>query len=69
MAVCDQLEIAREERERWRDRLAVAALERLTAPTDTWGKVSQRDVKFFVSHSDRIVTKPERMWNICDERF
>ena len=61
MAVCDQLEVAREGRERWRDRLAVAALEQLTAPTDTWGKVSQRDVRFFLSHSDRIVTKPEHV--------
>jgi len=61
MAVCDQLEAAQEERERRRAQLSVASLARLTAPTETLGKAPRQEVTLFLSHSDRIATKPEHV--------
>jgi type I restriction enzyme S subunit len=61
MAVCNQLEAAQEERERRRARLSVASLVRLTTPTETPEKAPRQEVTFFLTHSDRIATKPEHV--------
>ena len=48
MAVCDQLEAAQQERERWRARLSVASLGRLTAQAETPGRVADKGASFFL---------------------
>jgi type I restriction enzyme, S subunit len=58
-ALCDELETVQIDRDATRDRFRAASLARLTAPTETPGEVAQKDVTFFLSHSDRMVTKPE----------
>ncbi len=61
LALYDELDVAQRKRDDTRDRLRVASLARLTDPTETPGKVAQRDATFFLSRSDRMVTKPEHV--------
>ena len=61
MQLCDELEAAQSKRDETRDRLRAASLARLTATTDMPGIVDQKDVTFFLSQSDRTVTKPEHV--------
>jgi type I restriction enzyme S subunit len=64
MTVCDELETAQEQRERRRKQLSAASLAHLTAPGDTAGRVAEKDVTFALSHSDRIVTRPDHVANV-----
>ena len=61
MGLCDEFEVAQSHRDETRDRLRAASLTRLTAAAATPGRVAQKDVTFFLSHSDRTVTKPEHV--------
>jgi restriction endonuclease S subunit len=58
LALCDELKASQYARDETRDRFRAASLARLTAPTVTPGKVARQDATFFLSHSDRMVTKP-----------
>ena len=59
MALCNQLEVAQKERESHRDALRAASLNRLTATED--GRGADSDVRFFLSSSSRLITKPEHV--------
>ena len=61
MELCDELSEYQTRRDATRDRLRVASLARLTAPTEDSGKVAEKDVTFFLSHSDGLVTKAEHV--------
>jgi len=72
MALCDQLEAAKTERERSRDRLVTASLHRLNSPTDTAETDAPnlparqadafRDHACFVfNHLPRLTTRPEHI--------
>jgi type I restriction enzyme, S subunit len=61
MALIDELEAAQTERESRRDQLRAASLARLVAAGDPAPKESAR---FFLSHSSRMVTKPEHVHQV-----
>lgn len=64
MAMCDELESAQLQRERRRKQLSAASLARFTAEVDAPGRVVEKDVTFFLSHSSRIVTQPSHVANV-----
>ncbi|MGH8474963.1 MAG: hypothetical protein ACRER2_04200, partial [Methylococcales bacterium] len=57
MALCDQLEAAKTERERSRDRLVAASLQRLNQPAED-EKAFREDASFTFNHLPRITTRP-----------
>jgi type I restriction enzyme S subunit len=59
MALCDRLEAAQAERERRRDRLAAASLQRLNAPAETAAFREHAD--FHLRHLARITTRPDQI--------
>jgi type I restriction enzyme S subunit len=61
MALCDELETAHTRRDITRDRLRAASLAQLTAPATTPGKVDRKAAAFFLSHTDRMVTKAKHV--------
>lgn len=61
MRLCDELEAAKAQRDKTRDQLRAASLARLTVLKDTPGTVAHQDVNFFLSYSDRMVTKPDHV--------
>ncbi|MBI3531317.1 MAG: restriction endonuclease subunit S [Burkholderiales bacterium] len=62
MALCDQLETAQQERERRRDRLAAASLQRLNQPAaDTTPEVQREHAHFHLHHLPRLTTHPEHI--------
>ena len=62
MALCDQLEAAQQERERRRDRLAAASLQRLNQPAaDTTPEVQREHARFHLQHLPRLTTRPEHI--------
>ena len=62
MALCDQLEAAQQERERRRDRLAAASLQRLNQPTTDTTLEAQRDHASFHLHNlSRLTTRPDHI--------
>lgn len=62
MALCDQLEAAQQERERRRDRLAAASLQRLNQPADSTDPETQREhARFHLNHLPRLTTRPEHI--------
>lgn len=56
MALCDQLEKAKTEREQSRDRLVAASLQRLIQPADD--KIFRADARFTFDHLQFITTRP-----------
>ena len=60
MALCDQLEAARAEREATRDRLATASLARLNTP-DPEPAIFQRDVAFALNNLAPLTTRPDQI--------
>lgn len=56
MAVCDRLEAAQAERERRRDRVVAASLQRLNQPTDD-AKRFRRDAAYHLHHLARSTTR------------
>jgi type I restriction enzyme, S subunit len=62
MALCDQLEAAQQERERRRDRLAAASLQRLNQPAaDTTPEAQREHARFHLQHLPRLTTRPEHI--------
>ncbi|MBK5205468.1 MAG: restriction endonuclease subunit S [Polaromonas sp.] len=62
MALCDQLEAAQQERERRRDRLAAASLQRLNQPAaDTTPEAQREHARFHLHHLPRLTTRPEHI--------
>ena len=62
MALCDQLEAAQQERERRRDRLAAASLQRLNQPAaDTTPEAQREYARFHLQHLPRLTTRPEHI--------
>src|SRR3990167_540512 len=62
MALCDQLEAAQQERERRRDRLASASLQRLNPPAAGTTPEAQREhACFHLSQLPRLPTRPEHI--------
>ena len=62
MALCDQLEAAQQERERRRDRLAAASLQRLDQPAANTTPEAQREhARFHLHHLPRLTTRPEHI--------
>jgi type I restriction enzyme S subunit len=62
MALCDQFEAAQQERERRRDRLASASLQRLNQPAADTTPEAQRDhARFHLQHLPRLTTRPEHI--------
>ena len=62
MALCDQFEAAQQERERRRDRLAAASLQRLNRPADDTTPEAQREyARFHLHHLPRFTTQPEHI--------
>ena len=62
MALCDQLEAAQQERERRRDRLAAASLQRLNQPAaDTSPEAQRGHARFHLQHLPRLTTRPEHV--------
>lgn len=59
MTVCDKLESAQKQREVHRDALRSVSLQRLTEPEDEGA-----DVRFFLTTSARLMTKPEHVAEI-----
>ena len=60
MALCDQLEAAQQERERRRDRLAAASLQRLNQPALDAAPEAQREhARFHLHHLPSLTTRPE----------
>jgi type I restriction enzyme S subunit len=57
MALCDQLEAAKSEREQSRDRLVAASLQRLNQPADD-AETFRDDARFTFNHLPRITTRP-----------
>jgi type I restriction enzyme S subunit len=62
MKLCDRLEASQAERERRRDRLVVASLNRLSQPTDP--DEFKKDGGFTLSTLNRLSTKPEHIKQI-----
>jgi type I restriction enzyme, S subunit len=61
MALCDQLEAAQQERERRRDRLAAASLQRLNHPAlDATAEAQREHARFHLHHLPRLTTRPEQ---------
>ena len=58
MALCDRLEVAREEREATRDRLAAASLARLDAPDP---ETFQDDARFALDAFPALTTRPDQI--------
>lgn len=62
MVLCDHLEAAQQERERRRDRLAAASLQRLNQPATDASPEAQRDhARFHLHHLPRLTTRPEHI--------
>jgi len=62
MALCDQLEAAQLERERRRDRLATASLQRLNRPAaDATPEIQREHAHFHLQHLPRLTTRPEHI--------
>ena len=62
MALCDQLEAAQQERERRRDRLAAASLQRLNQPAlDATPEAQREHARFHLQHLPRLSTRPEHI--------
>jgi type I restriction enzyme, S subunit len=62
MATCDQLEAAQQERERRRDCLVAASLQRLNQPAaNTTPEVQQEHVRFYLDHLFRLTTRPDHI--------
>lgn len=62
MALCDQLEAAQQERERLRDRMAAASLQRLNQPAaDTTPEAQREHARFHLHHLPRLATRPEHI--------
>jgi type I restriction enzyme, S subunit len=62
MALCDQLEAAQQERERRRDRLAAASLQRLNQPAlDATAEAQREHARFHLHHLPRLTTRPEHI--------
>ena len=71
MALCDQLEAAKTEREQSRDRLVAASLHRLNPPADTQkptrptaspaGDAFRDHARFIFNHLPRLTTRPEHI--------
>jgi len=62
MALCDQREAAQQERERRRDRLAAASLQRLNQPAlDTTPEAQREHARFHLHHLPRLTTRPEHI--------
>src|SRR5262245_46780221 len=72
MALCDQLEAAKTEREQSRDRLVVASLHRLNSPADTaetdtpdlparQAEAFRDHARFVFKHLTRLTTRPEHI--------
>lgn len=62
MTLCDQLEAAQQERERRRDRLAAASLQRLNQPAaDTTPEAQREHARFHLHHLPRLTTRPEHI--------
>jgi type I restriction enzyme, S subunit len=62
MALCDQLEAAQQERERRRNRLAAASLQRLNQPAADATPEEQREhARFHLNHLPRLITRPEQV--------
>ena len=62
MALCDQLEAAQQERERRRDRLAAASLQRLNQPAlDASGEAQREHARFHLQNLPRLAARPEHI--------
>lgn len=62
MALCDRLGVAQAERERSRDRLTAASLDRLNQPADAGdGAAFREHVRFHISHLARFTTRPDQI--------
>ena len=62
MTLCDQLEAAQQERERRRDRLAAASLQRLNQPAvDATPETQREHARFHLHHLPRLTTRPEHI--------
>jgi len=59
MALCDQLEAAKAERENQRDRLIAASLHRLNSSDDA--DASRESARFYLNHLPRLTTRPEHI--------
>ena len=59
MALCDQLEAARNEREARRQRLTAASLHRLNQPVDA--AALRADARFYLDNLTRLTTRPEQI--------
>jgi type I restriction enzyme S subunit len=57
MALCDQLEAAQAERQRRRDKLTAASLQRLSQPDDD-AATFREHVHFHLGHLPRLTTRP-----------
>jgi type I restriction enzyme S subunit len=60
MALCDRLEVARNERESRRDRLVEASLHSLTQPTGE-DEPFRADARFYLNHLARLTTRLEHV--------
>lgn len=62
MALCDQLEAAHQDRERRRDSLVAASLQRLNQPAaDTTPQAQRKHARFHLRHLPRLTTRPEHI--------
>ena len=62
MALCEQLEAAQQERERRRDRLAAASLQRLNQPAaDATPEAQREHARFHLQHLPSLTTRPEHI--------
>ena len=62
MALCDQLEAAQQVRERRRDRLAAASLQRLNQPAaDTTPEAQREHARFHLHHLPRLTARSEHI--------
>jgi type I restriction enzyme, S subunit len=62
MALCDQLEAAQQERERRRERLANASLQRLNQPAvDATPETQRQHARFHLHHLPRLTTRSEHI--------
>jgi type I restriction enzyme, S subunit len=59
MSLCDRFEAAQAERERRRDRLAAASVQRLNVPDDTSAVREHAD--FHLRHLERFTTRPDQI--------
>ena len=64
LALCDEYESALKHKGDVRDQLRVASLAPLTGSKGMPGKVSEKDVTYFLCHSDRIATRSEHMEDV-----